>query len=101
MPAEPIDWAALEAAYEAATRPARTTDTYTSLRNAHFNYRDLLHKSVPAILAYHKNAQDALNYAYQLAGVAGAGIEALDNLSAVAHGDAPPHPWPVAALEVR
>ena len=49
-----------------------------------------------AILAYHKHAQDALNYSYQLAGAVGAGVEALDNLSAVVHGEAPPHPWPVA-----
>jgi hypothetical protein len=51
---------------------------------------------IPSLLAYHEQAQDALNYAYQLAGVVGAGVEALDNLSAVVHGEAPPHPWPVA-----
>ena len=40
---------------------------------------------------------DGVNYAYQLAGVARAGVDALDNLSALSRGKTPPHRWPVAA----
>ena len=38
----------------------------------------------------------AAAYAYQLAGMVGAGIIALDNLSSVSTGNPPPHEWPVA-----
>jgi hypothetical protein len=41
-------------------------------------------------------AREAAAYAYQLAGLVGAGERALDNLSAVAHGEQPRHEWPVA-----
>ena len=74
-------WAKLKAAQNNTS----STETYL-----------LVHDLIPSILAYHKHAQDALNYSYQLAGAVGAGVEALDNLSAVVHGEAPPHPWPVA-----
>ena len=35
---------------------------------------------------------------YQFAGAAGAPVEALDNLSALSHGDKALHPWPYPAM---
>jgi hypothetical protein len=122
MPTEPIepmtpeDWVALEAAHKAATPGTWALRAEPPIFDTLVLYTRLLcgdwvpvpptvqnreaiahlHNTFPAILEYHQQVQDALNYAYQLAGMVGAGTEALDNLSAVAHGDPPPHPWPVA-----
>lgn len=117
----PKKWAALEAAHEAGYirfvnivcrachgtgtvymqhRQVFETDSDDEIADAYSREScpecKNLNLSVGAILAYHKHAQDSLNYSYQLAGAVGAGVEALDNLSAVVHGEAPPHPWPVA-----
>lgn len=52
---------------------------------------------ITALEASNSALREAVAWAYQLAGAVSAGEQALDNLSALSHGDPAPHPWQAAA----